>query len=273
LEHQDRDFNNSVDGRIDNKLSPINTKLDALVVAVGEIKGSLDILKLRVSITDSAQYAKRGEFTLAIKSAEEADRAMREAAVSKVPATPEFFKQVSDAINSVSPRQPELSTKFNQLRVSLAAYRSALNPVPSLPKQTAELPKTGPPFTLTMNLYPTLTSIVIPLGQITTEGYGAGLDCRSMKPGQEIFIPVPRSLDRFPEPVRGLILVGATQTLDYMTLEDVTFVNTNIKYLGGPVRLRNVRFVNCTFDFPSNNFGHQIAEYAALEPKQELRIG
>ncbi|SRR6266568_1351960 len=274
LEHQDRDFDASVDGRIDNKLSPISTKLNELAVKLGEIKGSLDILKMRVSITDSAQYIKRGEFTLAVKAAEEANRAIHEATVSKAPAPPEFFKQVSDVINSVSPRQPELSTKFGQLRISLATYRSALNPFPSLPKQTAELPTTKPPFNLTMALYRASTSVVLsPPKPVVIVGYGTGIDCTSMKPGQEIFIPATRSLDENPATVRGLTLVGATQTLDYMTWEDVTFVNTHIKYLSGPVRLRSVRFVNCTFDLPTNNVGQQVAQYAALEPKQELRIG
>ena len=125
-----------------------------------------------------------------------------------------------------------------------------------------------------MALYRTSGSLVLsPPKPIEILGYGAGIDSTSMKPGQEIFLPATRSLDQNPATVRGLILVGATQTLDYMTWEDVTFVNTHIKYLGGPVRLRNVRFVNCTFDFPTNNYGQQLAKYAALEPTQELRVG
>ncbi len=263
-----------MDGRITTKLSPVNTKLDGFDVRLAKIEGKLDVLLARVSITDSAQYIKRGEFTLAVKAAEEAARAMHEATISKVPAPPEFFKQVSDVMDSVNPRQPELSTRFNQLRVSLATYRSAINPVPSLPERSAELPPTEHTFTLTMALYPNSTSIVLsPPKPVVIEGNGAGIDCTSMKPGQEIFIPATRSLDQNPVTVRGLILVGATQTLDYMTWEKVTFFNTHIKYLGGPVRLRNVSFVNCTFDFPTSDFGQQVAKYAALEPKQELRVG
>src|SRR5439155_12376716 len=104
---------------ITGKLSPLNSKLDGFDVRLAKVEGKLDVLMARASVTDSAQYIKRGEFTLAVKAAEEADRAMHEAAVSKVPAPPEFFKQVSDVMDSVNPRQPELSAKFNQLRVSL----------------------------------------------------------------------------------------------------------------------------------------------------------
>ncbi len=278
LDHQYDDFDNRVDKRIGIKFDvvfpPVTSKLTELGERMARVEGKLDVLSARVSITDSAQYIKRGEFTLAVKAAEEAHRALHEATVSKAPATPEFFKQVSDVINSVSPRQPELSTKFYQLRVGLATYRSAINPAPSLPKQSAELPTTGHTFTLTMALYPASTSIVLsPPKPVVIEGNGAGIDCTSMKPGQEIFIPATRSLDQNPVTVRDLILVGATQTLDYITWENITFINTHIKYLGGSVRLRNVSFVNCTFDLPSNNSGQQVAKYAALEPKQELRIG
>jgi hypothetical protein len=102
---------------------------------------------------------------------------------------------------------------------------------------------------------------------ITLEAYSAAVDNSAMQPGQEIIAVATRSLDRDPVIIKGPILIGATQTLDYINWEDVTFVNTHIRYKGGPVRLRNVRFVNCTFDFPNNDIGAKMAEYAALEPK------
>src|SRR5260370_8618278 len=90
LDYKDDAFNDAVDGRITTKLSPVNTKLDGFDVRLAKIEGKLDVLLARASITDSAQYIKRGEFTFAVKAAEEAAPAMHEATISTVPTPPPF---------------------------------------------------------------------------------------------------------------------------------------------------------------------------------------
>jgi hypothetical protein len=279
LDHQYDETDERIDKRVgirfDLAFPPVTSKLTDLGERMAKVEGKLDVLLARASVADSAQYVKRGQFALAAKAADEARHALHEATISKIPAPPEFFKQVSDTIDSVNPRQPELSARFNQLRNSLATYRSALNPVPSMPTRSAELPTTTLPFAVALALarYPLLTSVKIPAETVITEGYGAAFDCTALKPGEDVFVPATRSLDTNPTIMRGFTVLGATQTLDYITWEDITFVNTHTKYLNGPVRLHNVRFVNCTFDFPNSVLGQEISKYAALEPKQDLRVG
>jgi hypothetical protein len=73
--------------------------------------------------------------------------------------------------------------------------------------------------------------------------------------------------------VRDLILHGPSQTLDNIEWQNVTFLDMHIKYLGGKLSLQNVRFVNCTFEFPHNNLGLEFARYATLEPDNAVKIG
>lgn len=72
-----------------------------------------------------------------------------------------------------------------------------------------------------------------------------------------------------PGGVRGPIvedsrLTGGIQILDGITWINVVFENTHIRYKGGPLRLRNVRFVNCTFDVPESPRGDQLLDIAIL---------
>jgi hypothetical protein len=144
------------------------------------------------------------------------------------------------------------------LRLALAEYRSAITPEPTIPKRIAQLPGNLPP-TLMTAAYPLLTTLNFsPPRPVTVEGNGAALDARGMHPEQEMLVVATRSLEKNPIIMKDLILVGATQTLDYITWENITFVGTHIKSGGGPVRLINVRFVNCTFDLPNNDSGTRV---------------
>jgi len=48
--------------------------------------------------------------------------------------------------------------------------------------------------------------------------------------------------------VKKSMLRGAAQILDDIYWDNITFVRTHISYKGGRVFLRNVRFVECTFN-------------------------
>jgi hypothetical protein len=64
--------------------------------------------------------------------------------------------------------------------------------------------------------------------------------------------------------LRNIKVVGGYQTLDGMGWQDVTFIGTAIRYYGGPVELKNVRFINCTFLSPPVPTATQFLDYAAL---------
>ena len=64
---------------------------------------------------------------------------------------------------------------------------------------------------------------------------------------------------------RNGTISGGNLVLDArITWVNVIFENVNIVYKGGPLRLRNVRFVNCTFEVPSSPMGDQLLNIAIL---------
>jgi hypothetical protein len=68
---------------------------------------------------------------------------------------------------------------------------------------------------------------------------------------------------------------GGYQILDGIHWNDVYFVGTRIQYDGGEVDLRNVHFINCTFEVPQRiaptSRARQVIDYAALvEPELKL---
>ena len=60
------------------------------------------------------------------------------------------------------------------------------------------------------------------------------------------------------------IVEDASQTLDGFGWTNVTFINMRIRYRGGDTELHNVRFVNCTFDFPNDQKGNQMVSDIAI---------
>ena len=61
-------------------------------------------------------------------------------------------------------------------------------------------------------------------------------------------------------------------TLDGTDLKNIIFINMNIRYLGGPLRMNNVHFVNCTFDIPENQNGRQFAKVVLTEPSAVFSV-
>ena len=54
--------------------------------------------------------------------------------------------------------------------------------------------------------------------------------------------------------------------LDYTILENVVFEDTDITYNGGPVVLRNVRFINCRFIVPNTSQADQFLAATINQP-------
>ena len=72
--------------------------------------------------------------------------------------------------------------------------------------------------------------------------------------------------------ITDVTLENCLQVLDETHLTNVAFVNSRIVYRGGPVFLRNVVFVNCTFDVERSEKGSQFL-YAEALGKTDLILG
>lgn len=79
-------------------------------------------------------------------------------------------------------------------------------------------------------------------------------------------ILLPPETRRFSDNVRveNLTIAGGSQTLDGIRWHNVTFIDTRLRYEDGPLDLRGVRFVRCTFGFPSDGRGAQVSKAIAL---------
>ena len=92
---------------------------------------------------------------------------------------------------------------------------------------------------------------------------GAVLNGTEIPTGVDILNPTTRSSSNGVV-VQGLILMGASQTLDGIVWQDTVFVNTKIRYLDGDLKLIHVRFVNCTFQITGSGRAEEFANYVAL---------
>jgi len=94
---------------------------------------------------------------------------------------------------------------------------------------------------------------------------GANFLDASMMP-DTVEILLPPETRRLSDNVRveNLTIAGASQTLDGIHWRDVTFIRTRLRYEDGQLDLQNVRFVNCTFGFPSDERGASVANAIAL---------
>jgi hypothetical protein len=246
-------------------------RLDAVEAALHGIQRS----QVSALLDSAFREAKSGQKENANEHIQQTADALQALVKGHVQAPESFFQSVVGKLDQLRPL-PIGDTELHQVSLKLAEYRSSLNPAPRLPEKRAELPynwQVEAPVT-TAAVYPVLTTINFsPPKPVIVNGGGAAFDARGMHTGQEIAVVATRSLEQNPVTVRNLILIGATQTLDYITWENVTFVGTHIKFNGGATRLTNVQFVNCTFELPNNNAGGQIAEYAALQPKETIKVG
>lgn len=88
---------------------------------------------------------------------------------------------------------------------------------------------------------------------------GNFLDATLMPDTSEILLPPEHRQLSDNVRVEGLTMAGASQTLDGVHWRNVSFVGARLRYEDGPLDLQNVRFIHCTFGFPSDARGASIA--------------
>jgi len=196
-------------------------------------------------------------------------------------ATPEFFAASLTKLNRIVDTQPEnarLRDHAFQARVELAELRTTVGAAKPADGDVAADPATG--RTLRANVGPGTVAphaVRIPghvvfsaphaLGakqtaNVATLG-GNWIDATLMPDEAEVFLP-PATRDLSDEVrVEGVTIEGASQTLDGVQWKDVTFVGARLRYEGGAARLQNVKFVNCTFGFSSDERGTKLADAIA----------
>jgi len=93
---------------------------------------------------------------------------------------------------------------------------------------------------------------------------GDTIDATLMPDTAEILLPPSSRLFVDNVRVEDLTLEGASQTLDGIHWKNVIFVGTRLRYEGGELDLRNVRFIRCTFGLTTDERGARLANAIAL---------
>lgn len=90
------------------------------------------------------------------------------------------------------------------------------------------------------------------------------LDASLMPDTSEILLPPETRQLSDNVRVESLTIAGASQTLDGIRWRNITFIETRLRYEDGPLDLQNVRFIHCTFGFPSDARGAALANAIAF---------
>jgi hypothetical protein len=245
-----------VSKNIEEKLAPLNTKVDGLTERMSTIEGELKVLLSQNSLATAGSYAKEGKIQLAVKAVQRATDTVATAATGKLPASPEYFVDTIAMINGIAQvsSSSELSRELQDARLSLAEYRSALvGEITFTSKVTFDrldhafiFKRVGSSQGQGNNLVGGYFDASKITGDIVALGLGS----------------TGKLSDN--NRVQGTTFIGASQTLDGIHWITVTFIRTKIRYAGGELDLEHVTFVGCTFEAPDNKRGARFAEYVAL---------
>ena len=230
--------------RVENHLAALGQSVEDLPKQMGaEFNGKLEKLRadlVEEIISKAQKFSATGNFKQAAGATNAAAILIALARDKKIPPPdPSFFANAVDSLNGLadSSRGPSiLAEPVHRARVALAEYRSSLEQRP---------PHIGTP-----------TTVVIPLNLASLMAlHGSGA----------IWVGPP-GLDMLKgaHSVSGVYLAEGWQTLDGTKWDDVLFMDMHIRYNGGPAILKNVIFVNCTFEVNVGPREAKLLDYATL---------
>lgn len=174
---------------------------------------------------------------------------------TKIPAEPAFFSSSAERLNQLQSNAARgaVIEEIRSARITLAEYRSVLNrAVPSPGARVYVVSKVIDERTFQFKVPE--EGLVLDL-----KDYPAGLSL--FRPG---FFPRKPSGLTVDNPERPAFIMNGTQELDRRAWVNVVFLNMRIKYSGGSTELKNVKFVDCTFEFDADPRSDRLADYVAL---------
>jgi hypothetical protein len=211
------------------------------------------------SLAAGAQDAGEGKLVAAEMDVDRAASIITGMRLQSSSAQPEFFEGTISALDRVARMHPEdkrLVEHVALARVELAGLRSSLDAT-ALPAETSA------PETRRVRIAAPRS---IEAGHVLDPATLGGdyLDGMLMPDTAEILLPPASRMFTDNVRVENLIIAGAAQTLDGVHWHNVTFIGTRLRYQGGELDLRNVRFVRCRFGFSSDDRGARLANALAL---------
>jgi hypothetical protein len=223
------------------------------------------------SLETAVLEGQAGDITQAEVAVDRAGSFLVAARLESKSAAPEFFTLTIGGLDRALRTHPENSRLFEHVtltRIDLAELRSSMEIAPAMDASVAGASaadssasgaaKTG--------------RVVVASARAIAANHtldpaslgGVYLDATLMPDTAEILLPPATRMFVDNVRVENLILAGAAQTLDGIHWHNVTFIGTRLRYEGGDLSLENIHFVRCTFGFPADRRGAQIATAIAL---------
>jgi hypothetical protein len=236
--HARKDFVNDVDNLIDAKLQEPNQKLDKLISDVGDVKGQLEILRPLIqeivtrklvasaTISEKEYLAAIPDLRQTVTTATHLRVSMDNVIVEKA------AKRAIDVSSSNAAAWP--------LATELLGYRSSLTAAdaPALSPGTKTQPSTG--WTMGPLVSNGPVDVSLPQGPVSPQ-----IAFRFEPLGSDV-----NSRANVGPPLAFFDGRGSTSiTIENYWVKNVVFKNATIVYHGGPLKLENVYFVNCKFEF------------------------
>jgi hypothetical protein len=206
--------------------------------------------RLQEAISD----ASAGNLVPATAVTQSATDMIRKARLESLRVPQDTIREIAQALDRVQAAHtnPALAEAVFNTRVELAQFRSTQEKAPAATQMPLQV------------LTPKSVAARSVLDPKTLSA--SVLDASALPEEAEILIPPHSRLFVDNVRVSDLTLEGASQTLDGIHWQNVTFVSSRIRYEGGEMELQNVRFVNCTFGIELSDKGVRLADAVALEP-------
>jgi hypothetical protein len=245
-------------GKIDTRA----TKLESAVKALGDNQSN-PLKGLIHDLLAAATNALPNKPEVAARVISVVDSLLVTMKKERQPAGAEYFRNTVAAINELSDRVPrarptgetnrhELASAVYSAKVSLAEYRSALEPTP---------PIAGLSWVIAT---PDAAEDVVFIGRpLTLDQVNFDLTFLGQRTGFKVNPPLKGLLSEHVT-IENAYIKGGSNVLDGIHWANVVFIGSHIVYRGGEVELRNVRFVNCSFEVPRSDQGAKLVNYAAL---------
>lgn len=209
-----------------------------------------EILSLQKSqaqnlLHSAEEQAKAGDTAGASSSVLQAADLVQKFSNARTPAPASFFAESVQTLNHLNANGVR-HEDINIALMHLAEYRSKLSPSPSLAGGISiESPLTASQFVERLQGKASVIIAAVPDMQ---------------------FVIGPAN-------VVNVVFVGGAQTLDGLTLKNVTFFGTKISFAGkAPAVLDQVVFINCTFEGAFRPEANPLLEYAALGQTGKLEL-
>jgi hypothetical protein len=223
----------SVDKDIAGESQKLDSRLEKDESAI-KVLGSQQSDQVQKLIHDLLAIAKTSDSSeTAARAAEVAASLTVTLQKGKHPSPPEFFHETTQDLDALHQQEGPIRQIAFKTQTQLAEYRSAL--------------------------------------ELVNEGGGTVVNCTGASKHGTLFGAGHGPEAKTDRTVSNMAIKDCSQILDGIAWQDVTFIDSNITYHGGPVVLRNVTFVNCKFNVDSDDYGFKLLEYAALDQK-ELKI-